>query len=558
MGEKLINPKYNVYKKYRQMNLVNPYRFEPPPNTFIGGVSATINTPGLVASKLGISVTRIKSFKIVGSNIQFAVTSGTYIIPASSFSANTSITYYNDSLGLATQINTTAFKNCTVLTSVVFPNVTTIVSSTNAGIGGNFQGCTSLTTVNIPNFTHDATAKDYMFLGCTALTSLNFPLYSGNIGTNMFTSCTSLTSIVVNINGSVGANSYQGTKITSIDLTNATSIGLAAFAGITTLTGNVSAPLITSLPNQVFFNTRITSITANNCLSIGSGVFQSCTSLVTVNFTSVTTITSGAYASNGATFYNCTSLTTVNIPNFTYNATAKDYMFMNCTSLTTLNFPLYSGSIGINMFLTCTSLTSLTIGINGSVGANSYQGTKITSIDLTNATSIGLGAFAGVTTLTGNINMPVCTSIDSRSFSSTGITSITANNCTLINSGAFFNCASLASVSSTSVTSITSGTTASGNATFSGCILLTSLSFPALTSCTGVSTFNNCSNLASLSMPLLTSLGNSVSVLNNTFSGVKSGISITVPVAMQTINSGTPHVDISWSVSNVAAVITYV
>lgn len=27
MGEKLINPIYNVYKKYRQMNLVNPYRF---------------------------------------------------------------------------------------------------------------------------------------------------------------------------------------------------------------------------------------------------------------------------------------------------------------------------------------------------------------------------------------------------------------------------------------------------------------------------------------------------------------------------------------------------
>lgn len=30
MGEKLIDSKYNVYKKYRQMNLVNPYSFSKP------------------------------------------------------------------------------------------------------------------------------------------------------------------------------------------------------------------------------------------------------------------------------------------------------------------------------------------------------------------------------------------------------------------------------------------------------------------------------------------------------------------------------------------------
>jgi hypothetical protein len=45
MGEKLINPIYNVYKKYRQMNLVNPYLFK-----------ATWNLINLVV-KAGLEIT---------------------------------------------------------------------------------------------------------------------------------------------------------------------------------------------------------------------------------------------------------------------------------------------------------------------------------------------------------------------------------------------------------------------------------------------------------------------------------------------------------------------
>ena len=63
------------------------------PNTFIGGVSATLNTPALVATRLGISVSRIKAFKIVGENIEFAVVGGSYEIPNSAFSGNTNLTF---------------------------------------------------------------------------------------------------------------------------------------------------------------------------------------------------------------------------------------------------------------------------------------------------------------------------------------------------------------------------------------------------------------------------------------------------------------------------------
>jgi len=49
-------------------------------NTYIGGVSATINTPALLASTLGISASRIKLFSTIGSDIQCAIIGGSYSI----------------------------------------------------------------------------------------------------------------------------------------------------------------------------------------------------------------------------------------------------------------------------------------------------------------------------------------------------------------------------------------------------------------------------------------------------------------------------------------------
>lgn len=42
-------------------------------NTYIGGIGGTINTPDLLASKLGISVNRIKLFKVTGIDVECAI-----------------------------------------------------------------------------------------------------------------------------------------------------------------------------------------------------------------------------------------------------------------------------------------------------------------------------------------------------------------------------------------------------------------------------------------------------------------------------------------------------
>jgi len=121
MGEIAINPIHNVHKKYRTMNLVNPYIFAPPvdlsTNTEIGGVAATISTPALLATKLGIDVSRITNFTIVGSDIKCKITGGSYGIHNTAFEDDTNITYYDDPDGLVTSIGYRTFRGVNIIGS---------------------------------------------------------------------------------------------------------------------------------------------------------------------------------------------------------------------------------------------------------------------------------------------------------------------------------------------------------------------------------------------------------------------------------------------------------
>jgi hypothetical protein len=76
-------------------------KFKPVVNTFIGGVASTLGTASLLAAKLGIAVSRISLFSVVGSNIECSI-SGTYAMPSVIFQGvvstnnNPGITFYKD------------------------------------------------------------------------------------------------------------------------------------------------------------------------------------------------------------------------------------------------------------------------------------------------------------------------------------------------------------------------------------------------------------------------------------------------------------------------------
>jgi hypothetical protein len=144
-------------------------RVKYKPNTFIGGVSATINTPDLIATKLGISVTKIKAFSVIGSNIQFAVTGVNYAITNNAFLGNSSITYFRDIDAKCYGLSDNAFRKCLNLNEVVLPNtilgsysinsypvVSTlltkvILTGTTIIPNGAFNGLPSISQIDIGN-----------------------------------------------------------------------------------------------------------------------------------------------------------------------------------------------------------------------------------------------------------------------------------------------------------------------------------------------------------------------------------------------------------------------
>jgi hypothetical protein len=154
MAEFPINPKHNVFKKYRTVNYINSYVFAPPidlsTNTEIGGVASAINTPALLASKLAIDVNRITNFQIVGSDIKCKIT-GSYAMPISCWGVSP-ITYYRDNDNLVTSLLLNSFRSNSNLPKIEFNGVLTC--------GGYQTSYSQIGDIILPNCT---VINDYAF-----------------------------------------------------------------------------------------------------------------------------------------------------------------------------------------------------------------------------------------------------------------------------------------------------------------------------------------------------------------------------------------------------------
>ncbi len=126
-----------------------------------------------------------------------------------------------------TSIGSSAFKNCTGLTSVTIPNSVTAISAyafsgcTNLTATTLFEGilsigqeafynCSALTSVTIPNST--TAIGNEAFYACSSITSITIPENVSSIGNHVFERCTNLTTVVWNAKRTNDGGYYVGSK----------------------------------------------------------------------------------------------------------------------------------------------------------------------------------------------------------------------------------------------------------------------------------------------------------------------------------------------------------
>ena len=240
-----------------------------------------------------------------------AQTFGLYTYSVNADNASVTITDYPtneigalvivDTLGgyPVTSIGSSAFRDCTGLTSVTIPNSVTSIG-TNA-----FQNCSGLASITIPDSV--ISIGNFAFAYCTSLTSITIPNSVTSIGSYAFAGCSSLTSITIPDSvTSIGSGAFAYcTSLTSITIPNSvTSIGNYAFEGCTGLTSITIPNSVTSIGEGAFYDcTSLTSVTIpNSVTSIGSSPFSGCVNLVSIRFQSMTApaIEPNAFASISA------------------------------------------------------------------------------------------------------------------------------------------------------------------------------------------------------------------------------------------------------------------
>jgi hypothetical protein len=291
------------------------------PNTFIGGVASTINTPALLATKLAIDVSRITGFSVVGSDIKCKIT-GSYelpnrnITPYNGFASG--ITYYDDRDGLVTKVNHSSFRNNSGASSLVWVNLP------NCNYIDNYA------FYNQQNFT-TLTAPLISFLGdysCsyTRISTINYA-YCQNIGDSAFSRCFLPLTINLPVATVFATNAFSFSNISSYYGPNLTTMGVGCFDQCTG-TPYFNMPNVTSVPINCFRYFSGPTFNMPLVNSIGSQAFRGNIAQTVFNFPEVLTTGQSCFFDTKATSYQFNKLTN-----------CGDYAFNSCSNVTNIYMP---------------------------------------------------------------------------------------------------------------------------------------------------------------------------------------------------------------------------
>jgi hypothetical protein len=200
-------------------------------------------------------------------------------------------------------------------------------------------------------------------------------------------------------------------------------------------------------------------------------------------------------AIEGNSFSNCTNLIEVDFPVCITIGDAVDGLldgaFEGCTSLATLSFPILT-SAGYGAFSDNIPLTTIDFGELITAGKECFANTTATSLSFPSLTSTGMSCFVQSTSLS-SISLPSLITL--------------------------------------------------GESSFSQCTSLTTISLPLVITI-GDTALANCTSLTTISIPSCLNLGTSVLDNGVFFNIIGNIITLTVPAALLTCNSGNPDGDI--------------
>lgn len=350
---------------------------------------------------------------------------------------------------------------------------------------------------------------DGIFQDCKNLTEVKLPEKLVTIEANAFSGCEKLTAIELPAEGfqTIGVRAFANSGLEEIAIPNSmTEIGNEAF----------------------YFCKSLTKVTfdQSNLKTIGDSAFISCTSLKTANIENTSLETIGKNA-----FTNCKKLSSIKFPTTLKtigNGAFSDCESMNCeiyfySTLESIGQSAFSGAVQLqevhfgqtavkaineSTFSNCASLKFVDFGSTAieTIGDNAFAdcinlcntSNSILFLPTASLKTIGAQAFYNAG-LSGGTNIDKCTgliSIGDRAFQSTNLTSVTlpGNNGLEIGEAAFSECTRLKSLT------LSEGITSIGTGAFLMCSELANVAIPASLKDFGSMPFLMCTSLATITV----------------------------------------------------------